>query len=276
MAVAAAAAQTAAVSPSLASPRSATVQAAPLAHDSLIVGLQLLHARQESCARSFCMGLILGFRTIPLPPPAAKPGEDFRVGALNESPAPVAAPEMTPPEVSISAATDARARRIEAVVLTPDELKKSSAGRKPFDAMLMFRMLVLQALNNLSDEQVESSAVFQPKQRTEKREAVTTANQSKTGPNPNLCPIRRQNRPLFEVPFSFRHPGRGRLQNWGDNSEPFAASITEGRSEGHPIKGDRVSLRARGTTSSEGWAVGSAVASSDDGTARPSIVAVRA
>src|SRR6202051_4053409 len=44
---------------------------------------------------------------------------------------------------------------IEAVVLTPDELKKSSAGRKPFDAMLMFRMLVLQALNNLSDEQGE-------------------------------------------------------------------------------------------------------------------------
>ena len=27
---------------------------------------------------------------------------------------------------------------IEAVVLTPDELKKSSARRKPFDAMLMF------------------------------------------------------------------------------------------------------------------------------------------
>ena len=44
---------------------------------------------------------------------------------------------------------------IEAVVLTPFELKKSSAGRKPFDAMLMFRMLVLQALNNLSDEQLE-------------------------------------------------------------------------------------------------------------------------
>src|SRR6266513_3165988 len=45
---------------------------------------------------------------------------------------------------------------IEAVVLTPDELKKSSPGWKPFDAILMFRMmLVLQALNNLSDEQVE-------------------------------------------------------------------------------------------------------------------------
>jgi IS5 family transposase len=38
---------------------------------------------------------------------------------------------------------------IEAVMLTPDELKKSSAGRKPFDAMLMFSLLVLQALNNL-------------------------------------------------------------------------------------------------------------------------------
>ena len=46
-------------------------------------------------------------------------------------------------------------RHLEAVALTPDELKKSSAGRKPFDAILMFRMLVLQALNNLSDEQVE-------------------------------------------------------------------------------------------------------------------------
>lgn len=44
---------------------------------------------------------------------------------------------------------------IEAVVLTPEELKNSSAGRKPLDAILMFRMLVLQSLNNLSDEQVE-------------------------------------------------------------------------------------------------------------------------
>jgi transposase, IS5 family len=44
---------------------------------------------------------------------------------------------------------------IEAVVLTPDEMRKSSAGRKPVDAMVLFRMLVLQALNNLSDDQVE-------------------------------------------------------------------------------------------------------------------------
>ena len=34
---------------------------------------------------------------------------------------------------------------IETVVLTPDEMKKSSAGRKPVDAIVMFRMLVLPA-----------------------------------------------------------------------------------------------------------------------------------
>jgi len=35
------------------------------------------------------------------------------------------------------------------------EEKKSPAGRKPIDVMVMFRMLVLQSLYNLSDEQVE-------------------------------------------------------------------------------------------------------------------------
>src|SRR3982075_989581 len=44
---------------------------------------------------------------------------------------------------------------IEAAVLTPVNEKKSSAGRKPIDVMVMFRMLVLQSLYNLSDEQVE-------------------------------------------------------------------------------------------------------------------------
>src|SRR5271157_1004549 len=39
--------------------------------------------------------------------------------------------------------------------LTPEEAKKSTAGRKPFDAILMFRMLILQSLYNLSDEQIE-------------------------------------------------------------------------------------------------------------------------
>jgi transposase, IS5 family len=44
---------------------------------------------------------------------------------------------------------------IEAVVLTPAQEKKSTAGRKPIDVIVMFRMLVLQSLYNLSDEQVE-------------------------------------------------------------------------------------------------------------------------
>ena len=44
---------------------------------------------------------------------------------------------------------------IEAVVLTADESRKSNAGRKPIDALVLFRMLVLQSLYNLSDEQIE-------------------------------------------------------------------------------------------------------------------------
>ena len=44
---------------------------------------------------------------------------------------------------------------IETAVLTPDERKKSKAGRKPTDVLIKFRMLVLQSLYNLSDEQTE-------------------------------------------------------------------------------------------------------------------------
>jgi len=44
---------------------------------------------------------------------------------------------------------------IESVVLTPAAEKKSKAGRKPIDALVMFRMLILQSLYNLSDDQAE-------------------------------------------------------------------------------------------------------------------------
>ncbi len=44
---------------------------------------------------------------------------------------------------------------IEAVVLTPGDLKKSNAGRKQIDVIVMFRMLIVQALYNLSDEETE-------------------------------------------------------------------------------------------------------------------------
>jgi transposase, IS5 family len=35
------------------------------------------------------------------------------------------------------------------------EDRKSNAGRKPYDAVLMFKILVLQTLYNLSDDQLE-------------------------------------------------------------------------------------------------------------------------
>ncbi len=44
---------------------------------------------------------------------------------------------------------------IEAAVLTPEAERKSMAGRKPIDAIVLFRMLILQSLYNLSDEQIE-------------------------------------------------------------------------------------------------------------------------
>ena len=44
---------------------------------------------------------------------------------------------------------------IEAVTETKPEERKSSAGRKPYDAILKFKILVLQSLHNLSDEQTE-------------------------------------------------------------------------------------------------------------------------
>jgi transposase, IS5 family len=44
---------------------------------------------------------------------------------------------------------------IEAVVRLAPEERKSKAGRKPFDAVMMFKVLVLQTLYNLADGQVE-------------------------------------------------------------------------------------------------------------------------
>ena len=65
--------------------------------------------------------------------------------------------EKGDPLVAISALVPWEGFRadIEAVVLTVDEARKSNAGRKPIDALVLFRMLVLQSLYNLSDEQVE-------------------------------------------------------------------------------------------------------------------------
>jgi len=43
----------------------------------------------------------------------------------------------------------------EAVTRPKPEERKSAAGRKPYDAILMFKILVLQILHNLADEQLE-------------------------------------------------------------------------------------------------------------------------
>src|SRR5262245_4993957 len=44
---------------------------------------------------------------------------------------------------------------IESVTATKPEERKSNAGRKPYDAILKFKIVVLQSLHNLSDEQTE-------------------------------------------------------------------------------------------------------------------------
>lgn len=45
--------------------------------------------------------------------------------------------------------------RLEAAWRKPTEVRKSSAGRKPLDAVMMFKAIVLCSLYNLSDDQVE-------------------------------------------------------------------------------------------------------------------------
>jgi IS5 family transposase len=45
--------------------------------------------------------------------------------------------------------------RLEAVWRVPPEKRKSTAGRKPWDAIVMFKAIVLAELYNLSDDQVE-------------------------------------------------------------------------------------------------------------------------
>lgn len=59
---------------------------------------------------------------------------------------------------------------LERVWRKPDAERKSRAGRKPMDAVLMFKTLVLGALYNLSDDQIEYQ-VRDPAYRSEEMEA---------------------------------------------------------------------------------------------------------
>src|SRR3954449_2678555 len=45
--------------------------------------------------------------------------------------------------------------RLSAVWRKPEEERKNAAGRKPWDEIVIFKALVLQALYNLSDDQIE-------------------------------------------------------------------------------------------------------------------------
>ena len=73
---------------------------------------------------------------------------DSRLKALSAKGDPLEALEALVPFESLRA-------DIEAVVRLASEERKSNAGRKPFDAVMMFKILVLQTLYNLADEQVE-------------------------------------------------------------------------------------------------------------------------
>jgi transposase, IS5 family len=73
---------------------------------------------------------------------------DKRLGAISAKGDPLEALNGLIPFESFRA-------EIEAVVRLAPEERKSKAGRKPFDAVMMFKVLVLQTLYNLADEQVE-------------------------------------------------------------------------------------------------------------------------
>ncbi len=73
---------------------------------------------------------------------------DKRLIALSEKGDPLEVIEAVVPWESFRA-------EIEAAVCTNRTGRKSNAGRKAYDAILKFKMLILASLYNLSDEQLE-------------------------------------------------------------------------------------------------------------------------
>ena len=62
---------------------------------------------------------------------------------------------------------------IEAAVLRPASEKKSPAGRKPIDAMVMFRMLVLQSLHRFLSAATVIAARFTAHKAVHRRRGAT-------------------------------------------------------------------------------------------------------
>ncbi len=73
---------------------------------------------------------------------------DKRLEAISAKGDPLELIKLTVPWESFRA-------EIEVVTRRKPEERKSTAGRKPYDAILMFKILVLQTLHNLADEQLE-------------------------------------------------------------------------------------------------------------------------
>jgi IS5 family transposase len=73
---------------------------------------------------------------------------DKRLEAISAKGDPLELIKLTVPWESFRA-------EIEVVTRRKPEERKSTAGRKPYDAILMFKVLVLQTLHNLADEQLE-------------------------------------------------------------------------------------------------------------------------
>ena len=84
---------------------------------------------------------------------------------------------------------------IEAAVLTPVSEKKSSAGRKPIDVMVMFRMLVLQSLR------LPHKGRVRPKRPNGRLGALIHAkSRAKNDRRAAAAVDPTKNAPLFEVP----------------------------------------------------------------------------
>ena len=68
---------------------------------------------------------------------------------------PASMPSVPLVEINAVVPWDEFRQTLEGVWRKPAAERKSQAGRKPMDAVLMFKALVLSALYNLSDEQIE-------------------------------------------------------------------------------------------------------------------------
>lgn len=108
---------------------------------------------------------------------------------------------------------------LERVWRKPDADRKSRAGRKPIDPVLMFKMLILSTLYNLSDDQIEHqirdtlNACGYPSPTSRDRADNSTnpkAAYVSGWPHPRASPLKRWSSARWTGPLSaLRHATRG-------------------------------------------------------------------